>query len=177
MFCTNCGKEIIDTAKFCNFCGAHIAASVPVQPVQTAQQTQPFSQTVQPAPEYTESESIPVAENISENISDGTSENAESVIETAAAENTVESGEESTADVPTPNVIPTFGSGTPVYSAPLAYPTEPAANVIPVQSAELNKESKPERRYTLGHIMMCLAAVAIMAIVAGVFAGLYFSVV
>ncbi len=170
MFCTNCGKEIIDTAKFCNFCGAHIATSVPVQPVQTVRQEQPVSQTVQPTPEYAEIESIPVEENISENISDGTSENTESVIETAAEENTVESAEEVTSDVPTPNVIPTYGSGTTAFSAP-------PANVIPVQSAELNKESKPERRYTLGHIMMCLAAVAIMAIVAGVFAGLYFSVV
>ena len=35
----------------------------------------------------------------------------------------------------------------------------------------------PEKYYTFGHIAMCLAAVAVMAIVAGVFAGLYFSVI
>ena len=36
-------------------------------------------------------------------------------------------------------------------------------------------EPKTEKYYTLGHLLMCLAAVAVMAIVAGVFAGLYFS--
>lgn len=34
----------------------------------------------------------------------------------------------------------------------------------------------PEKYYTFGHLALCLAAVALMAIVAGVFAGLYFSV-
>lgn len=40
------------------------------------------------------------------------------------------------------------------------------------------KEKKPkeEKYYTFGHLMLCLSAVALMAIVAGVFAGLYFSV-
>ncbi len=66
---------------------------------------------------------------------------------------------------PTPNVIPQSGqsvSGT--Y-------TVPSSAVVPEQ------KPKRERKYTLGHIMICLAAVAIMAITAGVFAGLYFSVV
>ena len=38
-------------------------------------------------------------------------------------------------------------------------------------------DQKPEKYYTFGHIALCLAAVAVMAIIAGVFAGLYFSVV
>lgn len=45
-------------------------------------------------------------------------------------------------------------------------------SIVPAATAE-----KPEKYYTFGHIAMCLAAVAVMAIVAGVFAGLYFSVV
>lgn len=36
-------------------------------------------------------------------------------------------------------------------------------------------EPKVEKYYTLSHLLLCLAAVAVMAIVAGVFAGLYFS--
>lgn len=36
---------------------------------------------------------------------------------------------------------------------------------------------KPEKYYTFGHLALCLAAVAVMAIVAGVFAGLYFSAI
>ena len=42
MFCNNCGKEIVDGAKFCNYCGAQInaqpRAEQPAQPVQPAQQ-------------------------------------------------------------------------------------------------------------------------------------------
>lgn len=38
-------------------------------------------------------------------------------------------------------------------------------------------QPKEQKYYTLGHIVMCLAAVGIMAIIAGVFAGLYFSVI
>lgn len=194
MFCTNCGKEIIDTARFCNFCGTPIrnmAASIPVQPVRPAQSQPVYSQPVQPAPDYSESADVPVTESISENVSEEiteTADPAENVTKTeetadtteAPVENTVENAEEINADntVPTPNAIPTYGASEPVYPAPPAYPA-PAQNMntIPVQSAVLTPENKPERKYTLGHIMMCLAAVAVMAIVAGVFAGLYFSVV
>lgn len=206
MFCTNCGREIIDTARFCNFCGTPIqnmAAGIPVQPVQPVQPAQPvqpvqpaysqpvYSQPVQPDPDYPESTSIPVTENISENISGEmteTADNAENIAETEAAESTeapvedpVENAEAAASvsnNVPIPNTIPSYGGSETVYSAPPAYP-DPAqpVNTVPVQSAVLTSENKPERRYTLGHIMMCLAAVAVMAIVAGVFAGLYFSVV
>lgn len=183
MFCTNCGKEIIDTARFCNFCGTPIqnmAASIPVQPVQPVQQAQTeqpgYSQPVQTAPGYSESADI-TEENISENIPGDLTEIADTAsVYEAESEEAAETADD--ASVPTPNTIPTYGASDPIYSAPPAYPT-PAqtVNTIPVQSAELAPESKPERRYTLGHIMMCLAAVAVMAIVAGVFAGLYFSVV
>ncbi len=81
--------------------------------------------------------------------------------------------------IPTPNAIPTYGTSTPVYPTPPVYPNPPA-NTVPITQeikAESAPENKSERKYTLGHIMMCLAAVAVMAIVAGVFAGLYFSVV
>ena len=49
----------------------------------------------------------------------------------------------------------------------------PAAQV----ASEAAKKHTAEHKYTLGHLIMCLASTAIMAIVAGVFAGLYFSVV
>ncbi|MBD5383823.1 MAG: zinc-ribbon domain-containing protein [Ruminococcaceae bacterium] len=191
MFCTNCGKEIIDTAKFCNFCGMpvkNMAASVPVtpiDPVQSVQPAQPVPQPEQTAPDYTESAGIPMTESIPEtpesteippvdNAPEYESESVPEIVEPAV--------EASTADdstIPTPNNIPTYGGSTPVYSAPPAYPTTPV-NTVPITQeikAETAPETKPERRYTLGHIMMCLAAVAVMAIVAGVFAGLYFSVV
>lgn len=200
MFCTNCGREIIDTARFCNFCGTPIqnmAASIPIQPVQPEQPVQPVQpaehtqeQPFRSATEFSENTDIPAAENTTESAPEKITENADNAdafVETEAAEtdaeNKIGTAEETIANsaVPTPNTIPTYGTSDSVYSAPPAYPTNPTmtqtVNTIPVQSAEIAPESKPERKYTLGHIMMCLAAVAVMAIVAGVFAGLYFSVV
>lgn len=195
MFCTNCGREIIDTARFCNFCGTPIqnmATSIPVQPVQPVQPAQSqlvYPQPAQPVPDYSESADVPVTENFSENVPEEMTEAAditENITETEKtetmdmAEVPVENAGETTADtaVPTPNAIPTYGASEFVYPAPPAYPAPAqSVNTIPVQSAVLTPENKPERKYTLGHIMMCLAAVAVMAIVAGVFAGLYFSVV
>ena len=143
------------------------------------------------ATEYSESADVSVTENFSGSVPEEITETAdiaENVTETemtesaeSPAENAVDTAEETTAAdsaVPVPNTIPTYGTSESIYSAPPAYPA-PAQpmNTIPVQSAKLTPENKPERKYTLGHIMMCLAAVAVMAIVAGVFAGLYFSVV
>lgn len=199
MFCTNCGREIIDTARFCNFCGMPIqnmAASIPVQPVQQVQPAQPV-QTVQPqavpqpVPEadHTESPDIPITDNESVPVTE--SENAdvtsvESVSEmpempeAAPPEASSETSAmisapvtENVPPLPTPNNIPTYGASEPAYPAQPAYPNQ-NINTVPAQPVP---EKRPERKYTLGHIMMCLAAVAVMAIVAGVFAGLYFSVV
>lgn len=64
--------------------------------------------------------------------------------------------------VPTPNVIPSSGT--------LGYTT--------VTIAAPKKEKRPrERKYTLGHLILCLATAGVMAVAAGIFAGLYFSVV
>ena len=64
--------------------------------------------------------------------------------------------------VPTPNAIPSSGM--------LGYPA------VTIETPK--KEKRPrERKYTLGHLILCLAAAGIMAVAAGVFAGLYFSVV
>lgn len=193
MFCTNCGREIIDTARFCNFCGMPIqnmAASIPVQPVRQVQPAQTV-QTEQPVPEanYTEipdipitdTESVPVTE--SENAGEAAVESVSEMPEMQEAAPPEASPEtsavisapvtENVPPLPTPNNIPTYGASEPAYPAQPVYPAQ-NVNAVPVQPVP---EKRPERKYTLGHIMMCLAAVAVMAIVAGVFAGLYFSVV
>lgn len=193
MFCTNCGREIIDTARFCNFCGMPIqnmAASIPVQPVQQVQPAQTVQpQAVpQPVPEsdHTESPDIPITENTSvpvsesENAGETAVESVSEMSETALPETPPETSAmisapvtENVTTLPTPNNIPTYGASEPAYPAQPAYPNQ-NVNTVPMQPVP---EKRPERKYTLGHIMMCLAAVAVMAIVAGVFAGLYFSVV
>lgn len=61
-----------------------------------------------------------------------------------------------------------------IQSAQFAQTVQP----VPVQTAPSEGGSeKPTKYYTFGHIALCLAAVGVMAIVAGVFAGLYFSVI
>ena len=61
-----------------------------------------------------------------------------------------------TTEEPIPRMAPNFGATVPVKK---------------------EKPPKAERYYTFGHIMLCLSAVALMAIVAGVFAGLYFTAI
>lgn len=62
-------------------------------------------------------------------------------------------------------------------AAPQSVPVQQAGSyTAPVQQpAESADDKKPEKYYTFGHIALCLAAVAVMAVVAGIFAGLYFS--
>lgn len=164
MFCVNCGKELANDARFCSFCGA------PVKDV--------IVRTAEPQKEA-------VAENETLNAEQPVSEEAVLTTEQAVPENEVSEEQpgdaalnaplEEKTSLPTPNVIPTMGVGTssPANANTPIAPIAENPNVAPAPSAP----EKPERRYTLGHIFICLAAVAVMAITAGVFAGLYFSVV
>lgn len=203
MFCTNCGKEIIDTARFCNFCGAPVknTAGVPaaqtgiIRQEQLAEQvtptmrSEPVTPTIQPEQsaqsEYTAPESetgIPTSESApeasetaSEMPSFGSEPENAGVYENATDNS--EPAAESDSAIPTPNTIPSYG-GSASYSAPPVSPNIAEQPLMITQEikSDTAPEVKPERKYTFGHLMMCLAAVAIMAIVAGVFAGLYFSV-
>lgn len=232
MFCTTCGKEIINTARFCNYCGnpVHNIAPAPAPaPVQAPEQpysvpapetipqsqldapqsvpadisavsavstvsavsdelTQPMAaaDTAAEAPADTASEisETPISEltDRGETASEPTYSEAETVSPEGsreipqtgafanAAQPSVTGGVNEPFSMPnvppqypTPGNIPKSGYSVPGYPSPSA----------PV----MQEKPKRERKYTLGHIMLCLAAVAIMAITAGVFAGLYFSVV
>lgn len=163
MFCVNCGKELANDARFCSFCGAPVKDVI----VRTT---------------VAEPQKEAVAENETLNAEQPVSEEAVLTTEQAVPENEVSEEQpgdaalnaplEEKTSLPTPNVIPTMGVGTS-SPANANTPNTENPNVAPAPSAP----EKPERRYTLGHIFICLAAVAVMAITAGVFAGLYFSVV
>ncbi len=67
-------------------------------------------------------------------------------------------------------------------SAPIAPATAaPVSQAAPVQESiplpESKKKEKIEKYYTTKHIVLCLVVAGIMAAAAGVFAGLYFSVI
>ena len=62
-------------------------------------------------------------------------------------------------------------------SAPVLDMEQPAPASTPVSAPAPATQQPAEKCYTFTHIALCLAAVALMAIVAGVFAGLYFSAI
>lgn len=219
MFCINCGKEIIDTARFCNFCGNPVMNTAPApipNPVTPAPLSEPITAVQPGSADDILSSIIDDKTSVSAPYSDpdpmtaGTEEYSNTVPEALQTPepNGVDATESDTvvteqtaysADIPDTaysNTVPSpepfapvntiqQSSSVPGFSAGgFAYPTP---NVIPQsgqstaytvpQSAIPEQKPKRERKYTLGHIMICLAAVAVMAITAGVFAGLYFSVV
>ena len=74
-----------------------------------------------------------------------------------------------------PEIAAASAPGTMIdFSAPI----QPIQPLQPDQAASSAEGSeKPVKYYTFGHIALCLAAVGVMAVVAGIFAGLYFSVI
>lgn len=227
MFCTNCGREIIDTARFCNYCGRPVQTlAPPPPPYQSQNAEQPYTADVS-APEA--SAPAPNSEPIYGAVSDATDafpENPSDILDTpgfrtenyddtpemnadAASSDTVKPDAPAYGSInseaapetgsipqqpvtnntsyafgdtyPTPGAIPKSGASVSygpnasntsgIYSMPTRDTT---VNISPEPAA-----AKPERerKYTLGHILLCLASTAVMAIAAGVFAGLYFSAI
>lgn len=159
MFCSKCGKEISEGAIFCTHCGSSIALTASAAPAPV------FPGNAEP----TESAaSIPV-------------ESVSSV--PAFAENPIQSAKMVSSEIPVSSfgASPTENLAQSINSAPvnnLAYSFDNSVNDMP-ESFEIPapKIQAEERVYTFKHIAICLAAVAVMAIVAGVFAGLYFSAI
>ena len=86
---------------------------------------------------------------------------------------------------PRPEITP---AQTEAFEQPAAFIPQPqviqrtgytvAQIPMPEQRENFSEPKRlPERKYTLAHLMMCLASTAVFAIAAGVFAGLYFSTV
>lgn len=167
MFCSNCGKEINENVKFCHYCGAEQTATViPAASVPVSADTESSVPISIPAP----SEPVSVPDAVNAVQSEQTDAPDVTSIPVAPSEQPAAFPQPISAEtgVPTPNSIPTSNIGETV-SAPVL-PSYPPVNA--------KKQKKPrERKYTLGHLVMCLIAAGVMAIAAGVFAGLYFSVI
>lgn len=167
MFCSNCGKIIDDNAKFCNFCGLPVKAAI----------SQPI---FEPARDTETVVSVPIEEPISENMAEAEYA-SEPITLPEPQSNAVGSAPTEDNTAPTPENIQNTGA-TPNTVNPVSVTFRPNQPPMYQQQApqpipKAPKKLLPERKYTLGHIIMCLSAVAVMAIVAGIFAGLYFSVV
>ena len=71
--------------------------------------------------------------------------------------------------------VPPMNAYAQSAAEPQSAPNRQSGAYVPAEPPAIDQ--KPEKYYTFGHIALCLVAVAVMAIIAGVFAGLYFSVV
>ncbi len=94
--------------------------------------------------------------------------------DTAAIEQAAPAASE--ASVPAPEVAALVQEPAPQPVASVyAPPITPAGFTGEMPAPPVTQPVKEEKYYTFNHILLCLGAVAVMAIVAGVFAGLYFS--
>lgn len=229
MYCTTCGKQIIDTARFCNFCGSPVvgmAFGAPTAPPQAPTRvqaapvapayTEPVQPEIPPMPSYEETEQSEASAKLDSVEAPAELDNFETpnpeippyeqAVQPENNDQPEASAELYNSEISSPEIPPYQQAVQPENSTASVLPetapdqvpppvlnenamrtfSAPAPNQIPINGegsvhvAEIpEKPAKalPERKYTFGHIMMCLGAVAIMAIVAGVFAGLYFTVV
>ena len=196
MFCSYCGKQLNDSARFCSFCGKPVSASVirPAQPTQPVQSAEPAVQTVEqerieqqisePVIQRAEQVTEPIAQNveqerIEQQISEPVIQRAEQVTEPIVqnVEQVIERPiSEQAFDRPAETINSATGkqlNEAPWTGAEVAVNTANVPNVPNVSNVPVKQE--PERKYTFAHLMMCLASTAVFAIAAGIFAGLYFA--
>lgn len=230
MFCTNCGKQVVEGARFCNYCGTKIVdfdekQAETVETVETAgigtdnpvsdgansvlnsenvENSGNLLKTAEQFPNYVPKmnelpksgyspDSVPVSQEptiapVSSILpsDEGASERDQGALTDdigGSLSNAVPpispvssispNGEAASEGDPSARTDDLTGSLSNAVS-----PTSPVSSIstngVPISA---DKENKPERRYTLAHLVMCLASTAVMAIAAGIFAGLYFSVV
>lgn len=160
MYCQKCGKEIAAGSVFCTWCGARQEMPVP-QPevIPQESQTQPAAVQENAAPAAPTAAMTP-----------------EAPAETPAPE---ESKAEPAAE--TPQEIAPAAEATPDNAAENTAPGAELPKDFFGDEIKLDSEAKPgekpQKYYTTAHLVICLAAAGIMAAAAGIFAGLYFSVI
>lgn len=169
----------IENARFCPGCGAEqksvvTATSIPVSEVPSVPAApEPESPEVAPMPAASvpvsaapEVPSVPAAP---EAVSSTPAAPASVPVSEAVSSNPAAPESIPAAPVAPPqSVVPNGGISTTVF--PMGVSNSPTVVVT-----DESKLKTPERRYTGGHIALCLITAAIMAGIAGLFAGLYFS--
>lgn len=149
MYCENCGKELVSNTKFCIFCGAEQTANA----ILSAENPIP-------------AQSEPITESAAACFSESSkTENSEP--------NETEHSAPNEATVPLPSEIAMAGAAQ--KSSSLFCNKSEGVLVFPEIEPIKNETNPPAPKYTLKHLVMCLATAAVMAITAGVFAGLYFA--
>lgn len=159
MYCTNCGKENPDGVKFCCFCGTS-ALNAPTSPTSAETGQLDLEESAVSAPVS------PVLD--------------EPAVSPVLGEQTVPTAPVAPAAMASPN---NFSAGSVPVPQPVVNrgysPAPPVVNMtVPMKEKAPRKEKPaPVYKYSVKHILMCLISTAVCAIAAGIFAGLYFSVV
>ncbi len=179
MFCPKCGRLVNDNALFCTFCGCSLRemndnapdnapGSLPVSPLSEPVSAPMSARVSELASPLSEPVSAPVSARVSSPVSDLVSPLSEPV-----------SAPVSATEKPSDTGGTVYNEGTGIPAVKVASESALAPKEVEMISADdiENPPAKVEKYYSFGHIALCLAAVAVMAIVAGVFAGLYFSVI
>ncbi len=160
MYCNQCGNILPEGSVFCSFCGVkNVALNAEEEAVKVETPVEEAFPAQSAVPDQKD-EAAPVEEtNIQE---------APALVRQEAA-SPVQPAQEAAPAIPQPPVM------QQAVSAEQQVPRM-APNFGGAAPVKMQKPPKPVKYYTFGHIALCLCAVAVMAVVAGVFAGLYFSV-
>ena len=202
MYCINCGKENPDDVKFCCFCGTPanpVSRSIEEISDKISENLAENGQLeIEDAADITSAISEKIDEKPAKNAVENTAASQipiPPVIPTAPTSSTAPVSRVAPADLvsnvsPVRNPMPSSPYGYPrnPYSQPQPINTQGASPAVkaaqnaqnvnaPTKTNIPNEKQYVVRTFTLKHIIMCLISTAVCAIAAGIFAGLYFSVI
>ena len=173
MFCYNCGKEIFEKSTFCTWCGtkqilAGISVPVPTETPQTNPQPEP-EQPADSIPLPTARQEAPT-ESAAEPLRKPTAPQSEQL-----QEPTFSGDPEATQEPTAPTAPSPEQTEQPAQPEATPQPENRFGGEVPLTTPL--PEEKPRKFYTGAHLAICLVITGIMAAAAGIFAGLYFSVI
>ncbi len=202
MFCNKCGREIAESSMFCTWCGGKVESvysAVPT-PSESPRSNLNSQQERQEQQERREQPGVPVmaaasAEGFPEFREDPAGEAVSA--ETAQTAGTLDpeqsAGERASENVsasvneadglPEQNQGSSERTGADMRGASTNMPnasgvTSPSVSEVILETSDkTGKPEKPRKYYTGAQLAICLVTTGIMAAAAGIFAGLYFSVI
>lgn len=154
MFCNNCGKNIAEKSSFCTWCGSKL--------------------------NITEEQPVPQPEEAAQSFAVPAAEAETSSINQAVQTEDAPEYQEETAQQSASQPYPEEPSEQPLSNEADGSTEQPSTgwNVqVPLNESAAELPQKSQKYYTGGQLALCLVITGIMAAAAGVFAGLYFSVI
>ncbi len=196
MFCNKCGREIAGSSMFCTWCGGKVesAYSAVPTPSESPRSNLNSQQEQQEQQERREQPGVPVMAAASAEGFPGFREDPAGEAVSAETAETLDpeqsAGERSSENVSAPvneadgfpeqNQGSSERTGADMRGASTDMPNASGVTSPPVSEVILetsDKPEKPRKYYTGAQLAICLVTTGIMAAAAGIFAGLYFSVI